>query len=138
VQSGRKWPIIEHLDRRLKEARISMRTIAIVAAALVLGLTAVHAQGPRLAGTYKGMCRYQCCDAQHECAVAHFFIGGDSPWSNTPCNWDNVCAREGQIGWSRGQPSRENSSVTLQNGCWKHWVIKDKWGTTLGSKITEC
>jgi hypothetical protein len=52
-----------------------MRTIAVVAAALVLELTAVHAQGPRLAGTYNSICRYECCDKQHNCAVAHFFMG---------------------------------------------------------------
>ena len=103
-----------------------MRSIVIVAAALILAITTVSAQQQRQVGSYNAVCHYRCCDGQHNCSVNDIYYGsGEGVENDVPCNWESVCAQQGQVRWSRSQYplSKEASSLTRETGCWKEWRV---------------
>jgi hypothetical protein len=94
-------------------------------AALICGLTiaAASSWADTQVGSYNGLCNYRCCDQNNNCSVFHFYTGSGEGSFSAACNWESVCARQGEIGWSWSNVplSKANSTLTYQRGCWTGW-----------------
>ncbi|HUC62362.1 MAG TPA: hypothetical protein VMF53_10435 [Alphaproteobacteria bacterium] len=106
-----------------------MKSGIVLAAAMALAALTfgAAARADNQVGSYDGQCNYRCCDQNNNCAVNSFYHGSGQGSLPTACVWEDVCAKQGQIGWSWSPYplSKANSSLKFTKGCWAGWLDKN-------------